>query len=153
MTSTSGSEYRFSDQVGFLLRRAYQRHAAIFKEMVAHTQLTAAQFVVLCTVREHGTCQVPDIVAATSIDEPSVRGIIERLKWRELLRVAHEPGDARRMVMTLTPAGRTIVETVTPIAEQITELTFADLDAGERETLVALLRRIGESDGTGTTGQ
>lgn len=153
MTSTSGSEYRFSDQVGFLLRRAYQRHAAIFKEMVAHTQLTAAQFVVLCTVREHGTCQVPDIVAATSIDEPSVRGIIERLKWRELLRVAHEPGDARRMVMTLTPAGRTIVETVTPIAEQITELTFADLDAGERETLVALLRRIGESDGTATTGQ
>lgn len=153
MTSTSGSEYRFSDQVGFLLRRAYQRHAAIFKEMVAHTQLTAAQFVVLCTVREHGSCQVPDIVAATSIDEPSVRGIIERLKWRELLRVAHEPGDARRMVMTLTPAGRTIVETVTPIAEQITELTFADLDAGERETLVALLRRIGESDGTATTGQ
>lgn len=153
MTSTSGSEYRFSDQVGFLLRRAYQRHAAIFKEMVAHTQLTAAQFVVLCTVREHGTCQVPDIVAATSIDEPSVRGIIERLKWRELLRVAHEPGDARRMVMTLTPAGRTIVETVTPIAEQITELTFADLDAGERETLVALLRRIGESDGTAATGQ
>jgi len=153
MTSTSGSEYRFSDQVGFLLRRAYQRHAAIFKEMVAHTQLTAAQCVVLCTAREHGTCQVPDSVAATSIDEPSVRGIIERLKWRELLQVAHEPGDARRMVMTLTPAGRTIVETVTPIAEQITELTFADLDAGERETLVALLRRIGESDGTATTGQ
>lgn len=152
MASASSPEYRFSDQVGFLLRRAYQRHAAIFKEMVAHTQLTAGQFVVLCTVRDRGSCLVPDVVAATAIDEPSVRGIIERLKWRELLEVAHEPGDARKMVIKLTPAGRTIVETVTPIAEQITELTFGDLDAGERDTLVALLRRIGQSDEAGATG-
>ena len=45
MTSTSGSEYRFSDQVGFLLRRAYQRHAGGFKEIVGHTPLPAPPFV------------------------------------------------------------------------------------------------------------
>jgi DNA-binding MarR family transcriptional regulator len=152
MSTASAPEYKFYEQVGYLLRRAYQRHAAIFKEMVAHTQLTAGQFVVLCTVRDHDSCEVPDIVAATAIDEPSVRGIIERLKWRELLNVTHEPGDARNMLIRLTPAGRTIVETVTPIAEQITELTFADLDADERRTLVALLRRVGEVGDTGRIG-
>lgn len=143
MSSPSASEYKFSEQIGFLLRRAYQRHAAIFKEMVADSQLTASQFVVLCTVRDCGSCQVKPIVEATAIDEPTVRGIIERLKWRELLTATHEPGDARDMVVALTPAGRTIVETITPIAEQITELTFGDLDAGERKSIVTLLRRLG----------
>lgn len=134
--------YRFTDQVGHLLRRAYQRHVAIFQETVPDAQLTAAQFVVLCAVRDRGRCQVNEIVGATAIDEASVRGIVERLKWRQLVTATHEPGDARRMEVALTPAGASLVEQTVPIAEQITELTFGDLDPVERATLVALLRKI-----------
>ena len=83
-----------------------------------------------------------EIVDATAIDEASVRGIVERLKWRQLVTAAHEPGDARRMEVALTPAGTSLVEQTVPIAEQITELTFGDLDPVERATLVALLRKI-----------
>jgi DNA-binding MarR family transcriptional regulator len=136
------SEYRFSDQIGHLLRRAYQRHVAIFKETVPDSQLTAAQFVVLCTVRDQPSCEVAQIVQATAIDEASVRGIVERLKWRELLTTAHEPGDARRMKVELSAAGRSLVEQTVPVAEQISEITFGELDAAERATLTALLRKI-----------
>ena len=142
MTTDGTHDYRFTDQVGHLLRRAYQRHVAIFQETVPDAQLTAAQFVVLCAVRERGRCQVNEIVDATAIDEASVRGIVERLKWRQLVIATHEPGDARRMEVALTPAGASIVEQTVPIAEQITELTFGDLDPVERATLVALLRKI-----------
>ncbi len=141
MTVTA-SEYRFTDQIGYLLRRAYQRHMAIFREIVPDSQLTAGQFVVLCTINECADCQVRDIVEATGIDEPSVRGIIERLKWRELLDVRHEPGDARHLDIRLTPAGRTIIDTVTPLAAQISELTFGDLAEDERATITTLLRRL-----------
>lgn len=152
MPPASSSDYKFTDQIGHLLRRAYQRHVAIFRETVPDTQLTAAQFVVLCAVRDRGSCQVGDIVRVTAIDEPSVRGILERLKWRDLLGLAHEPGDARRMVATLTPAGRSLVEQTIPIAEQISELTFGDLDEQERVTLAALLRKIsGIDDGRDAT--
>lgn len=144
MSSPSRDSYRFSDQIGHLLRRAYQRHTAIFRETVPDSQLTAAQFVVLCTVRDRADCQVADIVRATAIDEPSVRGIIERLKWRDLLAVAHEPGDARRMTARLTPAGASLVEQTVPVAEQISELTFGDLDGEERATLTRLLRKISD---------
>jgi DNA-binding MarR family transcriptional regulator len=140
------SEYKFTDQIGHLLRRAYQRHVAIFKETVPDSQLTAAQFVVLCSVRDRGSCQVNDIVRATAIDEPSVRGIIERLKWRELVAVAHEPGDARKMQVTLTSAGKSMVEQTVPIAEQISELTFGNLSDEERVTIVNLLRKISDID-------
>jgi len=139
-------DYHFSDQIGHLLRRAYQRHVAIFQQTVPDSQLTAAQFVVLCAVREREACDVHDVVRATAIDEPSVRGIIERLKWRELLDAEHAEGDARRMRISLTPAGKRMVEQTVPFARQISELTFGDLDADERAALTGLLRKISGID-------
>lgn len=148
-------DYKFSDQVGFLLRRAYQRHAAIFTETVPDSKLSAAQFVVLCVVRDHQSCDVGDIVHETGIDEPTIRGIVEHLKWRNLVRVAHTAGDARSMLITLTSGGRAMIEVVVPFARQITELTFGELTAQEQATLVQLLRKIGglEVQGTGCLDQ
>ena len=140
--SDASNDYRYTDQIGHLLRRAYQRHVAIFRETVPDAQLTAAQFVVLCTLRDRGACRIPAIAEATAIDEASTRGIVERLKWRGLVTADHEPGDARRTDAALTPAGRSLVEQTVPIAEQISELTFGDLTGDERRTIVALLRRL-----------
>jgi len=140
--STPSSEYRFSDQIGHLLRRAYQRHVAIFKQTVPDSQLTAAQFVVLLTVRDGGPCEIPDIVKATAIEEDSVRGIVERLKWRKLVSVEHPPGDTRSMSVTLLPEGRDMVEKTVPFAKEISEITFGELTPEERVAIVNLLRKI-----------
>ena len=40
--------YRVTDQVGHLLRKAYQRHLAIFQENAVDPSLTSVQFVTLC---------------------------------------------------------------------------------------------------------
>ena len=146
MSMSDTSKYDFTRQIGFLLRRAYQRHVSIFQQTVPESQLTAAQFVVLLTARDQGPCEVPTIVQATSIDEASVRGIVERLKWRKLLHAEHEAGDARRMLVSLTPAGHELLEQTVPFAQQITELTYGELDPNERATLVALLNKM---SGTG----
>ncbi|MFP5406499.1 MAG: MarR family transcriptional regulator, partial [Gammaproteobacteria bacterium] len=62
MHPSPAGEYRFTEQIGHLLRRAYQRHVAIFKETVPDSQLTAAQFVVLCAVGGRESCEVHDVV-------------------------------------------------------------------------------------------
>lgn len=142
MSTGDPASYDFTRQIGFLLRRAYQRHVAIFQQTVPESQLTAAQFVVLLTARDQGSCEVPAVVQATSIDEASVRGIVERLKWRKLLNAEHEVGDARRMRISLTPAGHELLEQTVPFAQQITELTYGELNTEERATLVALLRKM-----------
>ncbi|MGE0801954.1 MAG: MarR family winged helix-turn-helix transcriptional regulator [Lautropia sp.] len=140
------SSYQLSEQVGHLLRRAYQRHVAIFQRIVPDSQLTAAQFVVLCAIRDHGRCDIHDVVRAIAIDEATVRGIVERLKWRELLTAKHEPGDTRQMELALTPAGDKLVAETVPHARAITDATFGDLNATERADLVRLLRRISGID-------
>ncbi|CAM5790720.1 MarR family winged helix-turn-helix transcriptional regulator [Ottowia pentelensis] len=138
----ASADYHVTDQVGHLLRRAYQRHTAIFQSVVPASQLSAAQFVVLCVVRERPGATIAEIAQASAMDEPSVRGLVERLKWTDWVSVAHEPGDKRHATVTLTEQGkRTLGETL-PHAQQITELTFGDLSAEERQQLIRLLRRI-----------
>lgn len=136
------SDYRVTEQVGHLLRRAYQRHTAIFQSVVPESRLGAVQFVVLCTVGEHPGASIQEIAAATALDEPAVRGIVERLKWSDLLSMEHPPGDKRLVHVKLTEQGRAMVADTKPHAQQISELTFGDLNAAERAQLVSLLRRI-----------
>ncbi|QEZ48410.1 MarR family winged helix-turn-helix transcriptional regulator [Cupriavidus oxalaticus] len=139
-------DYDFTEQVGHLLRRAYQRHVAIFQQTIPDSQLTAAQFVVLCAVRDRQPCSLNEVVRATAIDQATVRGIIERLKARKLIAVSHDPNDRRKVVVTVTPGGLALIDETVPFAKQISEQTFGGLNPAERVAVTYLLRKMSEID-------
>lgn len=141
-----GADYDFSEQVGHLLRRAYQRHTALFQQLIPDTQLTSTQWVVLCSVRDVGPCSMSEIVKRTAIDQATVRGIIERLKSRGLLAVRHDQTDRRKVLVTLTDEGKKLVKYVVPFALDITERTFGHFNPAERMALLYLLGKMCESD-------
>ncbi|MBU4612034.1 MarR family transcriptional regulator [Achromobacter sp. GG226] len=148
-TDTPGQNgYSFSDQVGHLLRRVYQRHTSLFQQYIPDSQLTAAQFVVLCTLRDHDGSSLVDIVKATVIDQATIRGVVDRLKQRELVHIGHDPTDRRKVVVSLTALGRDLVERMEPHARQITESTLGRLNPAERLALDFLLRKMLETDET-----
>lgn len=93
------SSYVFSEQVGHLLRKAYQRHMAIFQQNVGDSQLTAVQFVTLCAIRDHGPSSLTELVKATAVDQATIRGIVERLKARDLITLEPDPQDRRKVVV------------------------------------------------------
>ncbi|MBC7204333.1 MAG: MarR family transcriptional regulator [Pusillimonas sp.] len=145
-TETLVERYDFSEQIGHLLRRAYQRHVALFQQTIPDTQLTAVQFVVLCAVRECGACSLSEIVKRTAIDQATVRGVIDRLKARELIVVRHNDADRRKVLVSLTPAGLELVEVIVPFAFEITEKTFNGFNPAERLALIYLLNKMCETD-------
>jgi DNA-binding MarR family transcriptional regulator len=141
------ARYDFSEQVGHLLRRAYQRHIALFQQTIPDTQLTAAQFVVLCAVKDSGACSLSEIVKRTAIDQATVRGVIDRLKARKLIAVRHDDVDRRKVLVSLTSVGLDLVGTMVPFAFEITEKTFNGFNPAERLALVYLLNKMCETDG------
>jgi len=143
---TLPDNYDFSAQVGHLLRRAYQRHVAIFQQLMPDEQLTAVQFVVLCAVKECGACSLSHIVKRTAIDQATVRGIIDRLKSRKLLKVGHDKTDRRKVQVSLTPEGQKLVDQLVPHAFEITEETVKNFNPAERVALVYLLKKMFEGD-------
>lgn len=145
-TSSTKDGYLFSDQIGHLLRRVYQRHTALFQQYIPDSQLTAAQFVVLCSVRDNGASSLADLVKATVIDQATVRGVVDRLKQRELVQVDHDPIDRRKVVINLTPIGQELVAQMEPFAKQITESTYGNLNPAERLALDFLLTKMLNGD-------
>jgi DNA-binding MarR family transcriptional regulator len=142
MPVSSDPAYDFSEQVGHLLRRAYQRHTALFQQFIPDSQLTVAQFVVLCALRDHSGSSLSDIVKATVIDQATIRGVIDRLKSRELLQVDLDPLDRRKVAVSLTTEGARLVAEMEPYARTISEQTFGPLNPAERVALIFLLRKL-----------
>ncbi|RYY48227.1 MAG: MarR family transcriptional regulator, partial [Comamonadaceae bacterium] len=108
--------YDFAGQVGHLMRRAYQRHVAIFQEVIPDSRLTGAQFSVLCALRDRGPSSLSEICKATAIDQATVRGIIERLKARGLVGTSADALDRRKVIVAVEPEGARLVEEIIPIA-------------------------------------
>ncbi|CAN7671513.1 MarR family winged helix-turn-helix transcriptional regulator [Pseudorhodoferax sp. LjRoot39] len=139
-----GADYAVTAQVGHLLRRAYQRHVALFQSEIPDAQLTAAQFVTLCAVRDMGACSLNDVVKRTAIDQATVRGVVERLAARGLLTVSAHQRDGRKRELALTDAGAELVAATVPFAQRVTERTFGDFNPAERLALVYLLQRMAD---------
>jgi MarR family transcriptional regulator, lower aerobic nicotinate degradation pathway regulator len=138
---TQGERYILDDQVGFLLRQAQQRHTTIFAaEMI--DGLTPTQWAALAKLREVGDCSQNHLGRLTAMDAATIKGVIDRLTGRGFTTVRPDPGDGRRIVVALTPMGSDLYDRAAPIAALITEKTLEPLDADERSTLVALLRRL-----------
>lgn len=134
-------EYRLQDQIGFVLRRAHQRHVAIFAAHIA--DLTPPQFAALAKLHETGTTSQNQLGSLIAMDAATVKGVIDRLRARGLVELAPHGADKRRLLVSLTEEGRAAVEQLIPLARQITAETLAPLTRQEAATLMRLLGKLG----------
>ncbi|MBP0615798.1 MarR family winged helix-turn-helix transcriptional regulator [Jiella mangrovi] len=137
-------DYVFTEQVGYLLRRAYQRHLSIFQNNAAIENLTAVQFSTLCALDEGGSRSQAELVKATGVDQATIRGIVERLKARDLIALSKDPGDGRKVIIAITEEGRAALRAMTPCAIASSEDTLGPLNHGERLALIHTLRKIAD---------
>jgi DNA-binding MarR family transcriptional regulator len=132
--------YELDRQVGFLLRKANQRHVAIFARRIA--DLTPPQFAALAKLGEVGPTSQNQLGVMVAMDAATVKGVIDRLKARGLVGLTPDSEDRRRIVVSLTEEGRAIVGSLLPAAATITKETLAPLNTREAATLLRLLTKL-----------
>src|ERR1700758_2459016 len=137
----SDRAYIIDEQIGFILRQVWQRHAAIFARDIG-INLTPTQWAALAKLNETGPCSQNQLGRLTAMDVATIKGVIDRLTARGLTETSADPEDGRRLLVSLTRAGQQLAEKAAPNALAITRETLAPLDARERETLFALLNRL-----------
>src|SRR5438067_12707297 len=137
----SRPSYILDEQIGFILRQVWQRHATIFAREIG-INLTPTQWEALAKLAETGPCSQNQLGRRTAMDAVTIKGVIDRLTARGLTETAPDPADGRRLLVSLTRAGQQMAEKVAPNALAISKETLAPLDARERETLVALLGKL-----------
>src|ERR1700746_3739328 len=133
--------YILDEQIGFILRQVWQRHAAIFSRDIG-INLTPTQWAALAKLNETGPCSQNQLGRLTAMDVATIKGVIDRLTARGLTETSPDPEDGRRLLVSLSRAGQQLVEKAAPNALVVSRETLAPLDARERETLFALLNKL-----------
>jgi MarR family transcriptional regulator, lower aerobic nicotinate degradation pathway regulator len=137
-------EYLLEDQVGHLLRRAHQRHTAIFQATIGDNQLTPLQFAALMKLADVGETSQNQLGRLTAMDAATMQGVIKRLIARGFIERRPDPDDRRRLLLTLTKEGGDLVAAATARGHRITDDTLDPLSPAERQTFLRLLRRLSD---------
>jgi DNA-binding MarR family transcriptional regulator len=138
---TPDSGYRLEEQIGYILRQASQRHAAIFAGRIPE-QLTTTQFATLVRLQEVGPCSQNQLGRLTAMDAATIKGVTDRLIQRGFVEAKVDPEDGRRRMLALTPAGLDAVARAIPAGLEISAETLEPLSAAEREQFMALLKKL-----------
>ncbi|MFC3614347.1 MarR family winged helix-turn-helix transcriptional regulator [Lutimaribacter marinistellae] len=135
------SPYVLDGQVGYLMRLATQRHAAIFQSLTLEG-LTAMQFAALVRIAEQGKCSQNHLGRLAAMDVATIKGVVDRLRAKGLTVTEPDPNDKRRTLISLSASGQALLERMYDRGHEITEATLAPLTPEERTALVAILRKI-----------
>ena len=133
-------DYRLQDQVGFVLRKAHQRHVAIFAAHIA--DLTPPQFAALAKLHDVGETSQNHLGTLIAMDAATVKGVIDRLSARGLVALSRHEMDKRRLLVSLTAKGHEVVARLIPLAQRITEETLEPLSPREAASFLKLLAKI-----------
>jgi len=133
-------DYVLERQIGYVMRRAGQRHIAIFTALIP--ELTPTQFAALAKLCELGQASQNELGRLTAMDVATIKGVVDRLRARGL--VASQPlaSDKRRLILTPTEEGSQLYASLTSRAAEVSDKTLAPLSAEEQAQLVSLLEKL-----------
>ena len=143
LSSDPADSYRLEHQVGYWLRRAYQRHMAIFAGMMSDLDLTSMQFAALVKLHELKAVSQTELGRLTGMDRATISGVVARLKRRNLVLYKPDPLDKRSRIIALTPAGETLLHDAMQRIGRVTEQTLEPIAPADRESLRAILQKMG----------
>ena len=104
--------------------------------------LSAFHYAVLALLEEDPRETQAQIADALGYDRSQIVRLLDELEERELVIRKRDPGDRRRHVVKLTPAGRSRLVELRAIVQRLEDEFLAPLSAREHETLHALLTKL-----------
>ena len=106
------------------------------RHLAVRTGLGLTANLTLGTLNREGPARVTVLAAAASIGQPAMTELIQRLERQSLVTRVDDPGDGRAAVVTITNAGRALLD---------------DQRRDRRERMAALLKALPEADETTLT--
>jgi len=122
--------YRLEEQIGYLLRLAYQRHSVIFQHHTLH-DLTATQFSAVIRIHEEGSCSQNQLGRMISVDVATIKGVVDRLNKKGLINLEADPNDKRRTLISLKPETQDMMQDLRKVGESLDrKISVSDFGLG-----------------------
>jgi DNA-binding MarR family transcriptional regulator len=133
-------------QIGFLIRKFYQKNQAIWQALCVDDQMTSVQSATLSVVHRDGPCSLTALGRAAAMDPATTRGVVERLRVRGMISLIGDAADRRKVIVQLEQPARDYLAAMASAMPRIAEATLNPLNPAERVALEYLLLKVTASD-------
>jgi DNA-binding MarR family transcriptional regulator len=116
----------------------------------AGASLSPSQTAALATVERHGPLTPSELASRERVQRPTVTRVLARLEEEGLVERAADPDDRRCSLVSISPAGRTLLAEARTRKDLYLARRLESLDSSDREALdraAAILERMLQEDG------
>ncbi len=142
-------------QLCFALYSASLSMTKLYKPLLDPLGLTYPQYLVMLALWERDGETVGQLGARLYLDSGTLTPLLKRLEAQGLLQRQRDAADERRVLLSLTPAGRALRERAEAVPRSVACATACELDEIAQLTrqLQALRRRLQSAQGAAFPGE
>jgi len=132
------------DEVLITLRRVIRAIDLHSRQLAQHHGLTVPQLMVLQEIARQPEPSLLEVAKGVSLSKPTVTSILDRLERHGWIARARSPRDRRRLILTVTPDGQTLLDTAPPLLHDRFVEAFTALKDWEQTLLLSSLQRVAD---------
>lgn len=127
---------------GHLIRRAHQISGAIFSAHLAGFDLTSVQYAAMEAIAAQPGIDATRLSDLIAFDKATLGGVLDRLEAKGLIARRPSSQDRRVKSVTLTCAGKTLLDSVGPRVVSAQAEMLRPLSEAEQAQFIALLKKF-----------
>jgi DNA-binding MarR family transcriptional regulator len=143
--------YRLSESLGFLIKRAMASLSSAIDQELAPYDLTHPQFSILMMLNERRCSTAAELARETCGDTGAMTRMLDRLEAKNIVRRVRSRSDRRVVHIELTEAGRLYAEKMPIVAINVLNRYLKGFRPEELDIMKNFLRRL-IAAGTPATG-
>ena len=131
---------------GHSIRRLQQIAVGIFLDETSEVGVTPVQFALLFAASREAGLDQRTLAGRIGLDTSTIGAVVDRLESRELIVRKVSPDDKRVRLLSVTPAGKKLLDAVMPAMLRAQERMLAPLPPADRVKFMAMVKRIVEEN-------
>lgn len=134
------------DLPGHYIRRLQQIAVGIFMDETEDVNITPVQFALLFASSKEAGLDQRTLAGRIGLDTSTIGAVVDRLESRELIERKVSPEDKRVRLLSVTPTGKSLLQSVMPAMLRAQERMLAPLPAADRSRFMAMVKCIVEEN-------
>ncbi len=133
---------RIYEKPGHLIRRLQQISLALFLEETEGFDITPVQYSAVLAIENHPGIDQTALCNIIAIDRSTVAEVVTRLERKKLIRRTPGTTDRRTRQLSITPAGRKLIDDIESAVQSTQKRILEPLTASERTALMRMLKKL-----------
>ncbi len=130
------------DSAGYLVNHMARLFAKELQSRIAPLGLVVGQFPILLELWKKDGVSQKDLLNEIDVEQATLANTLNRMERDGLIKRTKHPSDARAQLIWLTDTSRSKRDQAYTAAYEVNQSALADLDDGEEQAFLDLMRRV-----------